>query len=169
MKSMSLTALAATTILTSLLWITPIPALAQATTSTIVQKIPITPPADYLLSAIEACVGEAVTFSGTVNMVAHETFNANGGVDIDALFSLQNVFAVGQTTGTVYRSPGEFHFKLTTSAPPSPTLIFTGLFDALFISPGRTPNLLQKNLLHMTVDANGVITATVNTFSIVCK
>jgi hypothetical protein len=168
MKSTAVKAIAAT-ILGIVLWIVPSPALAQATTTTTVTTISIAdnPPAPEILAAIEACVGEPVALSGTINIVAHETDNANGGMDVSAIFTTQNASAVGQTTGTVYRGPAHDITKFNTSGPPP--LEFTNLFRISLIGPGQTPKFVLKDQFHITFNANGDITATVNTASMVCK
>ena len=166
MKTIVTRALVAT-FLTAFLWTYATPALAQATSSTVVSRFLITPPAPDILAAIEACVGEAVTFNGTINVVAHETDNASGGMDVQMIFATQNVFAVGQTTGTIYRSPGQFETKLNISGPAP--LEFSFLFDLGFIGPGQGPNFTLKQRFHITINAGGETTALLDTSSTVCK
>jgi hypothetical protein len=144
-----------------------IPAMAQTNTSTDVSRFPITPPAPEILAAIEACVGEAVQFHGAIQMVAHETDNPNGGLDVTMIFSTKSVFAVGETTGADYLSPGQFQTHLNVSGPPP--LEFSNLFNLGFIGPGQEPNFSLKERFHITIDANGDISSTVDTVSTTCK
>jgi len=157
----------AVTILVGVLCTPSPPALAQATTTTTVIRFSAAdnPPAPEILAAIEACVGEPVAFSGTIQMVAHETDNGSGGIDVSAIFTTQNVLAVGQTTGTIYRSPGQFLMKFNTSGPPP--LEFTQIFNISFIGPAHSFAL--RNLFHIVINADGEITTTVNTSSTTCK
>jgi hypothetical protein len=159
----------AVTILVGVLCMPSPPALAQATTTTTVTTISVAgnPPAPDVLAAMEACVGEPVTFiSGTISIVAHETDNASGGIDTSTIFTAHNVSAVGQNTGTVYRGPGEDITKFNASGPAP--LEFTNLFRISLIGPGQTPKFVLKDQFHITFNANGDITVTVNTSSTTC-
>jgi hypothetical protein len=166
MRSAKVRVLAAT-IFVALFWIPSTPALGQANATTTLIRFSAAdnPPAPEILAAIEACVGESVAFGGTLIMVAHETDNASGGIDVSAIFTTQNVFAVGQTTGTVYRSPGQFLVKFNTSGPPP--LEFTNVFNISFIGPAKSFAL--KDLVHVVVNTNGEMTANLNTSSTVCR
>jgi hypothetical protein len=141
------------------------PALAQAVTTTTVSRFPVSPPDPVVLAAFEACVGESVVLSGTIQMVAHETDNASGGMDVSTIFTTQNVIAVGQTTGTEYRAPGEFLVKFNTSGPPP--LEYTNIFSLRFFGAGHS--FVFKDLFHITINSNGDITTVVSVGSTVCK
>jgi hypothetical protein len=154
-------------ILIGLLSLCATPVLAQAATSTVVTRFPITPPAPEILAAIESCVGEPVDFKGTITMVAHETDDPTGGVHVGMTFIAVDTSAVGENTGTVYRSPGQFQTKFNVSGPPP--LEFTNFFNIGLISPGSGPNFTLRDRFHVTINANGDINVTVDESSAVCK
>jgi hypothetical protein len=160
----------AATVIAIVLLIVPSPALGQATTSTTVTTISVAdnPPAPDVLAAAEACIGEPLTLvNGTIHIVTHQTDNGSGGMNMTMIFTTQDVFAVGQITGTVYRGPGEFMTKLNTSGPPP--LEFSSLFRIPFIGTGGANSFVLDDLFHITIDANGDITALVNSSSVVCR
>ena len=101
--------------------------------------------------------GEEVQLSGTLHTVFHLTINANR-LMIREHFQPQGAIATGLTTGTVYRAVGGTRTIETVSA-------FNGSFTGTLVNnfrligPGPGNNLQIHENAHLTVNANGEITA----------
>ena len=143
----------------------PPTAIAQANTVTTVVKVeapPLLGPEQQ--AALEACVGEPITMSGTLNMVSHVTIDANGDFHAHININAQGITAVGQS-GTIYRSPGAFETFINASGtPPNLTFPLENDFDLMIslIGPGQAPNARLTIQFHITINANGVTTAFIN-------
>lgn len=126
------------------------PTLWAATSTTL--------PLDVIRSA--DCTGEDVALSGTIHLVSHT--QADGSTV--GHFNYQNVTGVGLTSGTRYRATTVDQQWL---AAPFPTSIHsTGTFH--LISQGSSSNLLVTVLTHITVNANGEVTASIDVLSMQC-
>jgi hypothetical protein len=119
-------------------------------------------------AAIQACVGETVTFAGDAMLVAHQTILPDGSVSLDLLhFSAQGAIAIGATTGTVYRLGGGDSNPII--MPPSGLLTATFVANLPVIGPGGAANFTAHILQHITITPNGDITALVDIFDATCR
>jgi hypothetical protein len=127
---------------------------AGVTSNTI---IPIPPTA--VLS--DPCTGEQVHVTGTIHLVTVVTLDANGGTHTEMHFNVQGVSGVGLTSGTRYRGiHTETHSSNTAGPAPSE---FTTRINIMLISEGGSSNLtIRDALLHVTVNANGTVTASID-------
>lgn len=109
------------------------------------------------------CNGETVTFNGVDHFVASVTLNASGGFQSVAKDNI-HVTATGDQ-GNRYEGNQEDNF------------IFNGRFGIVQtfpttfseISAGSAPNFEIHSLFHVTVNANGGVTAFVSTFTASCR
>jgi hypothetical protein len=124
------------------------PFATSASAATIVQGFAV----DFTLPSGSAC-GEAIHVSGTTNMVSTTTVNSAGGFLFSFQSNPQGVTGVGLTTGAVYQGTGVTRSSLTVNA--GLTQSFVNSFK--LIGHGKTPNLLETDIFHVTVDANGLI------------
>ena len=140
--------------------ITAIPAYAQAFTST--EKV-----TEPFATLITACNGEDVFLSGELLLISHTTFDAAGGAHFKSTLVPRQVRGVGAETGTVYKAVGgdRSHFNIDADFAP---YIFTETSMYNLVSQGGSDNLQLKLTLHVTVNANGVETVTVENFSTKC-
>src|SRR5919112_5060673 len=99
------------------------------------------------------CTGEDVELSGTIHLVSQLQPD---GSEVGHV-NYQGVSGVGLTSGTTYRASSVDSFRL---AAPFPSDI-TSVRSLRLISPGPDDDLLVKFLFHITVNANGEITAEV--------
>jgi hypothetical protein len=119
-------------------------------------------------AAIQACVGETVTFAGDALLVAHRTILPDGSVSLDLLrFSVRGAVAIGGTTGTEYRLAGGDSNPII--LPPSGSLTATFVANLLVIGPGGAASFTAHILQHITITPNGDITALVDIFDATCR
>jgi hypothetical protein len=136
----------------ALVWLTLMsPPLWAATSTTI--------PLDGIRSG--DCTGEDVELSGTIHLVSQLQ---SDGSEVGHI-NYQGVSGVGLTSGTTYRASSVDNFRL---AAPFPSDI-TSVRSLRLISPGPEDDLLVRFLFHITVNANGEITAEVEDVNIKCK
>jgi len=98
---------------------------------------------------------EKILLTGSLNIVSHD---ANGKLVLQ--FHPQGVTGVGQTTGTTYRGTGG---TIYITYPPSDGQTHTVVnnFNIIATSPSGISSI-EHLVLHTTVNAQGVITATVD-------
>jgi len=122
-------------------------ALAQATTDTFTEKVPV----DTTL--INDCTEEAVQLTGDVNFLFHVTEDANGGLHVQLHTSAQGITGTGLESGTQYRVVGvtrdEYYFG------PGETREETYVNSVRLVSNGSSDNLLVTQIFHVTFNANG--------------
>lgn len=117
--------------------------------------------------AIEACVGETVTFGGDTRVVAHQTILPDGSTSLDLLhFNAQGAVAVGGSTGATYHLVGGDSNPIVFA--PSGGLTATFVANLRVISPGAAPNFTAHILQHITFTPAGSLTSLVDVLSIQC-
>lgn len=117
--------------------------------------------------AIEACVGETVTFAGNARVVAHRTILPDGSTSLDLLhFNAQGAVAVGGSTGAAYHLVGGDSNPIVFS--PSGGLTATFVANLSVISPGAAPNFTAHILQHISITPAGDLTSLVDVLSIQC-
>jgi hypothetical protein len=114
------------------------------------EKIPF----DTVLAPEEAC-GEAIHLSGTLLAQFTFTESSGGNVEIGFHFNPQGITGVGLKLGTTT-------IKVTGGISDT----FVNNFK--IIGEGSAQNFLQTDVIHLTVNANGDVTATVEKSMIRC-
>ena len=132
-------------------------ASARATT----EKIPF----DVVLAPEEAC-GEAIHLSGTLLAQFRFTETPGGNVTVGFHFNPQGITGVGLTSGATYHATGVTQGTTTIKAKGGISDTFVNSFK--IIGEGRAQNFLQTDVVHLTVNAKGVVTATVEKSTIRC-
>jgi hypothetical protein len=115
-------------------------------------------PVHFLRSA--DCTGEVVEISGTVHMVNQS--QADGSVI--GHFNYQDVSGAGLTSGIVYRVTAVDHVRLRAPFPSS----ISSVQSFRLISQGAGSNLLVTVLYHITVNASGEVTASLDNLDMQC-
>ena len=157
---------AAKLILTALLitvLLVPTSALAAAESFTASVKFPI----DILVfvPCANGGAGEEVQLTGSLHDVFHMTFTSNGSVIVSASDNPQGVSGYGLTTGAKYQGTGITHFKFGIQKGSEDTFVN----NFRIIGQGSGNNYLLHENLHITVNANGMLTAYHDNFSIECQ
>ena len=139
------------------------PAGAKATTFTSSVSIPT-----ELFVFVPCAVGgegEFVYLSGPLHVLFVTTIDDDGGYHSKFLYQPQGISGTGLTTGVIYQGTGEtqgtFNGKLGSEAA------FVNNFKIIGQGPGN--NYLVHETLHITVQANGVLTAYIDNISIECR
>jgi hypothetical protein len=111
--------------------------------------------------------GEFVQASGNLHQVFTLVFNANGTITVRGHFQPQGLTGVGLTTRDKYQATGVTQTTDQVGAP-FPT-VSTFINNFRFIGTGANNNLLIHETGHLTIDANGNVTAVVDQFSEECR
>ena len=110
--------------------------------------------------------GEVIDVSGPLHEVFRLTQSSSGNFSLYIHDQPQGVSGVGLTTGAKYQATGiteqSFHFN---GLPFNTT--FVNNFNMIGQGPGN--NFKVHENFHLTVNANGVLTAFVDNFSITCN
>ncbi len=133
---------------------------ATATTSTSV-------PLDLLVfvPCADGGAGELVQLTGFLLVLSHSTFNASGGFRVVSHFNPQGVSGVGLSTGLRYRGTGVTQESF--GAGPGSTYSFVNSFQVIGQGPGN--NFVVHQTVHLTVNAQGTVTAVVDEVRVECK
>jgi hypothetical protein len=99
--------------------------------------------------------------AGVLKIVTHETLTPSGAYNLGVEGDAQGVHAVAPT-GAAYQLPGGFWIEMNVT-PGATTQTETNVFNA--IGQGNAPNFTVRGVVHMTVDANGNVTASVDHFT----
>jgi hypothetical protein len=111
--------------------------------------------------------GEIVDLSGNLHSVFSTTVNGNN-IHMQFLFNPQGIVGVGETTGDKYQGTGETGGEFNASVNSFPfTLTITNNFK--IIGQGPDNNLLIHENAHVTVNADGTVTAFHDNFSATCQ
>jgi len=112
----------------------------------------------FELPTFNACTGEEVTLTGEAHFLGHLVEDSSGSVHLQALVSL-HLSGVG-TEGTRYVSSGTANVvDNNTEATGNGAVEGTGVVNAYLISNGSTTNSLDSIRTHITINANGELTA----------
>jgi hypothetical protein len=109
--------------------------------------------------------GELVELTGQLHDLFHITQNNAGGVVVRILDNPQGVSGVGLTTGTKYQGTGGT--QQTFTAAVGETNTFVNNFRV--VGQGPNNNFVVHETAHLTVNANGTVTASVDNLTIDCK
>ena len=137
--------------------------LPQASTITTNDSVPISV-VQFVPCAMEG-VGEVVELSGELHVLFHVTLDAAGGAHIKIHFQPQGVSGVGLTTGDTYRGTGVTQNEESINGADE----FTFVNNFRVIGQGSGNNLLVHQLVHVTINDNGTLTALVVNNNIDCK
>ncbi len=144
--------------------IVSISALGAALTQTLSMEIPLA--FSLSIPCANQGNGEVVDFSGSLHVVASSTVNGNN-IHLNLLFNPQGTKGVGETTGDVWQATGETRMDLTASVSSFP---FTNTFVNNFkLVDGRGGSFLIHENFHVTVNANGTMTASHDNFAFTCR
>ncbi|HSC92061.1 MAG TPA: hypothetical protein VLB86_10455 [Gaiellaceae bacterium] len=109
--------------------------------------------------------GDVFELHGDLHVLIAETTSASGGIVSVAHFQPMGVYGIG-TSGTVYRGTG-VNQGVDTFTGGAIGSTFINNFRIIGAGPGN--NLLVHDTIHVTLDANGVVRATVEISSVDCR
>ena len=137
------------------------PAMGQATTFTESVRIPI----EFVEP--NPCAGEGVAITGDLHFLFHITVDPNAGTHVEVHFNPQGVMGTGLVTGATYQGTGATHDSVNINGPPPSE--FTSVNNFLLIGRGPNNNLLVHSTTHVTINANGKVTAVVENARVECR
>lgn len=109
--------------------------------------------------------GEEVHLTGYLHLTFRQTFDNAGGVHIKFQANPQGISGVGLTTGDQFRGTGvsqdQFNLKVGEQS--------TSINNFNIIGKGPGNNALVHSNFHITVNANGTVTALVDNFHSECR
>jgi hypothetical protein len=108
--------------------------------------------------------GHLVEVSGNLHIVLDETVDSAGGIHIKEHFQPQGVSGVDLTDGTKYQATGVTQDQETVTANGATEFSFVNNFK--IIGQGPENNFTVHENTQFTVNANGVLTATVDNLTI---
>jgi hypothetical protein len=133
------------------------PIAAQASTTT--ERIPFD--ADVI-----ACNGDVIHISGTLLTIFTETATPSGGFIVSLHFQPQGIMGVDLTTGTNYVATGLTRDIVVVSPAGGFTETFVNQFHIQATTGAES--FIVSEVFHITVNANGDVTAFVDNFSSTC-
>jgi hypothetical protein len=140
-------------------------AFSQATAVTTNQFVPFAQ--TVLVPCANGGAGETVLVSGTLHLQEHVTIN-NNRASLKIHAQPQGATGVGQITGDIYHGTGvtqeQDSIALTNGA-----FEFTFINNFRLIGPGPDNNMQTHQTIHLTINANGVVTALVGNINIDCN
>lgn len=113
----------------------------------------------------DPCLGELVELSGTIHVLASATETGNG-LRLMSHSNPQGVSGTGLTSGAGYRAVG-VTTTTTFQAPDSLDLMFVNVFAIIGKGPASNSTLHQN--VHVTMNALGEITASVDNIHVSCR
>lgn len=142
----------------------PPTALAAAYTETSSTSFPIA--IGVFVPCAAGGAGELVIASGTLHVLFNLTITANGRVVLKSLFNPQQLSGEGLTTGDMYQGTGGTQ-ETNVFGVVGQTFTFVNNFR--FIGQGAGNNFLVHVNQHITVNADGTLTAEVSNGGVECR
>lgn len=113
--------------------------------------------------------GELVALSGDIHQLFIVNISSANKVTMKSHFNPQGVSGVGQTTGDSYRGTGVTSSMCTFDGNIGFPYTFTYVNNFRLIGQGSGANYTVHMNTHLTINANGIVTATVDNARIDCK
>ena len=111
--------------------------------------------------------GEIVVFTGNQHLVFSQTSTANGHLSTMIHWNADDVIGIGQFTGFQYRATGVTQDHVVSNATLPYTETTTNNYH--IIGQGQATNMDLKETTHVTINADGSITAWVTDYNFDCK
>jgi len=129
----------------------------------------VTIPVDFLqfVPCANGGVGELVEVSGPLHMLSQVTGSTSGNALFYAHFQPQGVTGTGLVTGDKYQGTGITQTTSTFGTQFPVTRTFENSF--YLIGPGPNNNFKVHETFHVTVNANGDVTAFADNFTVTCQ
>ena len=137
-------------------------ARAQATTVTSNASFP------FAETAV-SCDGETVNLSGKMHILAHATTDARSGRHVVLQINTASIKGVGESSGSEYVSSTTNHDSINDPDTLGGQSEHTLITKFLLVGKGRLPDMFVKTTLHVTVNANGEVTAEVTNVTAECR
>jgi hypothetical protein len=117
-------------------------------------------------SFVTDCNGDTIQLSGRLLIVQTATSTPSGGFVVSAHFQPQGISGTNLQTGATYRGTGVTRDIVVTSPAGGTTATFVNLFHVQ--AKAGAESYIVTQLVHLTVSATGVLTASVDKSSTNC-
>lgn len=142
----------------------------QALVDHIEDKVPLGAFAAFIPCANGGAGELAVAFNPDLHVVLHFVANEGGRIHSSGHFQpIGNWDGIGQVTGDVYQPTGVTRSNINLDGSDGAPLENTFVNNFRWIGPGPGNNLLVHATIHITVNANGDVTAEVVNTTVDCK
>jgi len=131
----------------------------------VIQRIDMPIATDVLIPCVAGGQDEIVALSGVVHLVFSVTTDSNGGLHINTHSNNQGVSGTGVMTGDKYQATGSSGFSSNTNGAGEFT--FVDNFGLIGQGPGN--NFVIRETAHMTINANGDVTANISSLTAACR
>jgi hypothetical protein len=112
-------------------------------------------------------IGELVALNGDLHLQSHSQWDRNGGFHAEVHANPQGVSGVGLTSGDTYRGTGVTQESLHGAAGQA--LTQTLVINFRLIGQGSAANFMIHQVAHLTINANGELTAQVGSTEVDCR
>ena len=112
-------------------------------------------------SVFNDCTGEFVDLLGTDHLIVHETINGNN-ANLNFSENFQDIIGTGETSGDSYSTTSTIHDHITAHKGQSISA------QQKIVMTGPTTQLTVFLQLHITISANGDVTAFLDSFTTSC-
>ena len=113
--------------------------------------------------------GETVDLTGNLHALMITNTSNSGNVTVKTQYNPQGVIGVGRTTGDIYRGTGVTETIKTFVGITEYPHVFTDINNFRIIGKGAGANYSIHSNVHITINANGTATASVDNTSVNCK
>jgi hypothetical protein len=144
--------------LAAALWLVP-----AASSAAVVQNVQV----PLNVTVFNPCNGDLIAVTGSIHLLASTTSDGGGGFHIAFMDNVSQVTGTGSVSGATYHGVGGDWFTANVKPPFPVELTMTDVFG--LISAGSSPNLVITDTFHITVNADGTLTANVARFSLSCN
>jgi hypothetical protein len=110
-----------------------------------------------------------VDISGKMHLLAHATTDARSGRHVTLQINTEGVKGVGATSGSEYVSSATNNESINDSNTAGGQSEYTVTTKFLLVGKGKLPDLFTKVTMHVTVNANGEVTAEVTNVVAECR
>jgi hypothetical protein len=121
----------------------------------------------FAVTVFIPCVPEFVVLTGELHTLIAQEVDSDGGIHVKTHFQPQGISGVGPVTGAKYQGTGVTQEHTNDHSSGAFEDTFVNNFRMIGQGPGN--NLLVHTTFHVTVDANGVVTALVLNDSTDCN
>jgi len=142
------------------------PTSAQAAAGTYTASVNIPIDLFVFIPCANGGAGEYVDLTGNLHDVFHYTFDNTGGFHVTYLDNPQGITGLGWVTGAKYQGTGSTRGGFTARAVGYEET-FINNFRMIGQGPGN--NFMVHETYHVTINADGTLTAYIDNFSIECK
>jgi len=148
----------------------PNPPVFQAGQDQVVQATTVVPISiDVFVPCALNGAGETVSLSGELHTLFFFTHDGTGSLHVVVENNPQGVSGTGLTSGDKYQGTGVTRSDFYVGLPSFTPFIETFVNNFRIIGEGTGNNLLIHETLHITVNANGEVTALFDNFSAECR